>query len=132
MDWFEVKWERNYTQFAKFHDRLSNSSNNYTVTGLKDYDNASYTVTITAYNGVGSSTSSNMNFLANFASGVPPPTGGGGGSGDDESEGIDEGLIAGVVVAGVVILAIAAVVLGVLIYLHKSKSKRKSKKPVYS
>ena len=77
-----------------------------------------------------------MNFLANFASGVPPPTGGGGGgvserSGDDESEGTDEGLIAGVVVAGVVILAIAAVVLGVLTYLYKSKSKR-SKKPVYS
>ncbi|CAI8033639.1 hypothetical protein GBAR_LOCUS18975, partial [Geodia barretti] len=105
VDSFQVQWDRNHSQFATFRDTLSNSTHNYTVTGLKDYDNAMYTITVTAFNAVGSSTSSNMNFVANFVNGdaggseVPENSMG-------ESEGPHEGLIAGVVVAGIVIIAI--------------------------
>ena len=126
VDSFEVKWDRNHSQFATFRDSLSKSSNKYTVNGLRDFDNATYTITVTAFNNVGSSTSSNMNIVANFASGANNgPDGGVSESSGDDSEGANEELIAGVVVAGVVILAIAAVVLGLLVC-HYKKSKKKS------
>ena len=131
VDSFQVQWDRNHSQFATFRDTLSNSTHNYTVTGLKDYDNAMYTITVTAFNAVGSSTSSNMNFVANFVNGdaggseVPENSMG-------ESEGPHEGLIAGVVVAGIVIIAIATVILGLMVYHYKSKSNKNSKKPLYS
>ena len=131
VDSFEVKWERNHSQLATFRDTLRPPSNNYTVTGLKDYGNATYTITVTALNGEGSSSSSNMNFVANFAA----TTSSGGGapeSPESGSEGTDEGLIAGVVVIGLVILAIVVVVVGVLVYCCKSKSRERSRKPAYS
>ena len=129
VDSFEVKWDRNHLQFATFRDTLPPSSNNYTVTGLKDRDNATYTVTVTACNGVGKTTSASMNFLANFAAansgGVSERSEGGSGEGDGA-------MIAGIVTAGLVVLAIAAVLLGLLVYHYKTRSRRNQKRRVYS
>ena len=139
VDGYEVKWDRNHTQFATFREPLSSKAQNYTVTGLRDYDNATFTITVTAFNAVGIATSANMNIAANFASGtadMPTVTGSSerpvatesSQSSDNE---INEALIAGIVVGGAVILAIAVVVV-LVIYCYKLKSDKKSNESLYS
>ena len=126
VDSFEVKWNRNHTQFTSFRDLLSSRSNNYTVTGLKDYGNATFSITVTAHNAVGSTTSSSMNVAANFAaenSNDRP------GDPETSSTSDDTVLIVGVVVGGVVILAIVAVI-ALLGFCYKSKSKKRKETPV--
>lgn len=127
---FEIEWERHVgSTAASFRDSLSSRSNNYTVTGLKGYDNATFSVTVTAYNAAGSATSPRVNVAANFASGNTQ--GDDGSSGSSSSSGNDEAVI-GTVLGGLVILAIAVVVVAILVYHYKSKSKRNNKNAVYS
>ena len=124
VDYFTVKWEivsRN-SPFATFCDKVSSESSSYTLTGFQDYNDATYTITVTAFNGVGNSSSSKMKVRGNVdtACGASSPVGTTSNSND-----ADEALIAGVVVAGLVILIIATVVLGLLVYYRKLKLKQK-------
>ena len=130
VDGYEVKWDRNHTQFATFREPLPPKAQNYTITGLRDYDAATFTITVTAFNSVGSATSPNMSIAANFASGTTerPMATGSSQSSDDET---NEALIAGIVVGGVVILAIAVVVV-LVVYCYKLKSDKKSNESLYS
>ena len=129
VDQFEIQWERFVgSTSASFRDTLSSKSNNYTVTGLKGYDNATFSVSVTAYNAAGSATSSNINVAANFASGNTKSEGE---NSSSSSGGNNEATIGGIV-AGFVILAIAVVVVAILVYHYKSKSKKNKPNAVYS
>ena len=127
VDSYTVQWDRNHTQFATFHDTLSPRTTNYTVTGLSDYENAVFSISVTASNAVGSATSPSMNIVANFASANEPST-------DTETSSSssqdNESLIIGVVVAGLVILAVVVVIVALLVYHYKSKPSENN--PVYS
>ena len=132
VDKFEIQWERFVgSTSASFRDTLSPRSNNYTVTGLKGYDNATFSVSVTAYNAAGSSTSSRVNVAANFASGNTLSMNEGGTTSSSSDGGNDEAVIGGVV-GGFVVLAIAVVVVTVLVYHYKLKSKKNKPTAVYS
>ena len=138
VDSYEVKWDRDHNQFASFRDLLSSKSNNYTVTGLKDYGNATFSISVTAHNAVGSATSPSMNVAANFAAvNSDDPTDPGTSSTSDDptdpgtSSTSDDNipLIVGVVVGCVVILAMF-VFIALLVYCYMSKSKKSKDTPV--
>ena len=118
LDYFTVNWTiQNNSKTAQLSDIPPSTSNSYTLTGLKkDYSNANYTITVTAFNGVGNSTSSRMKIRSNIdtACGV---------LGTSDSEVVDKALIAGVVVGVVVVLVIATAVLGLLVYNCKSQKQ---------
>jgi hypothetical protein len=119
LDYFTANWTiQNNSKTAQLSDILPSTSNSYTLTGLKDYSNANYTITVTAFNGVGNSTSSRMKIRSNIdtACGVS-------GSVTSDSEVVDKALIAGVVVGVVVVLVIATAVLGLLVYNCKSQKQ---------
>ena len=124
VDSYEVNWDRDHDRFSSFNEELPASANNYTITGLEGYGNATFSVSMTAYNSAGSKTSSRMNFAANFATGTPksmdPTSSSDSGSGDDITI-----AIVGTVVAGCVILAIAMVVVALLIYHYKKSQSKK-------
>ena len=116
VDYFTVNWTiRNNSKTAQLSDILPSMSDSYTLTRLKAYRNANYTITVTAFNGVGNSTSSRMKIRSNVDTAC-------GASGSD-SEGVDKALIAGVVVGVVVVLVIATAVLGLLVYNCKSQKQ---------
>ena len=122
---YEVTWNIDHDQFASFRDFLSRKANNYTVTGLRGFGNATYSIFVTAHNSVGSATSTSMNLAAYLAvvdSGSPNQVSSS--SDDNNAE------IIGAVVAGFVILAV--VVVAILVYRYKSKSKKPLDRPVYT
>lgn len=124
VDRFEIQWDRYVgSTSASFRDSLPSSAYSYTVTGLKGYNNATFSVSVTAYNAAGSATSSRINVASNFASGNAAPSSSG-------SNG--EAATIGAVVAGFVILAIAVVVVALLVYHYKYKSKKNQTQAVYS
>lgn len=129
VDSYEIKWDRDHSQFATFRDILSPKVTNYTVTGLQGYENAVFSISVTASNAVGSATSPNMNIVANFVTGSGPSNVSGGSGSDD-----NDTLIIGVVVAGLVILAIVIVIVSLMIYHYKSKTngKNTTRTPVYT
>ena len=124
VDSYEVNWDRDHNRFSSFNEELPASANNYTINGLEGYGNATFAISMTAYNSAGSKTSSRMNFAANFATGTPksmdPTSSSDSGSDDD----ITIALI-GTVLAGCVILAIATVVVALLIYHYKKSQSKK-------
>ena len=132
VDSFEIKYEINHTRHATFVDILPPTAFNYTVTGLRDFDrSAIYSITVIAQNGAGRTSSAKLKFVADFASG------GGGtmGGNESDSEGSDGGLIAGVVIAGVIVLVLTIVIVIVLVCkTHKTKTKKedRSETPLYS
>ena len=67
VDSYEVNWDKNHDRFSSLNEELSASANSYTINGLEDYGNATFSISVTAYNSAGSRTSSRMNFAANFA-----------------------------------------------------------------
>ena len=120
VDSYEVNWDKNHDRFSSLNEELPASANNYTISGLEGYGNATFAISMTAYNSAGSKTSSRMNFAANFAQGNT--------SRDSENDNI---ALIGAVLAGCVILAIATVVVALLIY-HYKMSQSKTEDAVYT
>ena len=113
-------WEIEVDPFVVFRDTvLPTSPNTYTVTGLMDYGNTIFSISVTAHNAVGSATSTNLCVEANFAVGSSTTT-------PDEAQDASHGeAIIGPVVAGSVIIAIALIIIvAVLVYCYNLKSKK--------
>ena len=132
VDRYEVNWSRNHTQFASFHDIVSSSASNYTVSGLSDYGNATIIITVTAFNAFGNATSTSMNIAASVATSQVNELE----VAQDDSSSSDnnDDLIIGIIIAALVILAITAIIITILIiiYCYKSKSSKNSRKLVHS
>ena len=117
VDSYEIKWEIDHNQAASFRDTvLPTSFNSYTVTGLKDYGNATVSISVIAYNAVGSRTSPSLCIAADFAAGNL-----------DEHQGAScDDAIIGAVVAGSLIIpiALALIIAALIVYRRKLKSKK--------
>ena len=122
VDHYEVVWEIKHDQAATFRDTdLPTGFNNYTVTGLREYGSTTLSITVTAYNAVGSRSSPSLCTAADFAAGN-----------SDQDRGTScDGAIIGTVVAGSVTIAIALLLVALVVYCYKLKSKKKdTSKPV--
>ena len=118
VDHYEVTWEIEHNQAAVFRDTVFPTNlNNYTVTGLKEYGSTTLSISVTAHNAAGSISSPSLCTAADFAAASP----------DQDHDASCDGAIIGATVAGSVIIAIALILVALLVFCYKLKSKKKTK-----
>ena len=118
MDRYEIKWEIDHDQTVTFRETLlPKSFNTYTVTGLKAFGIATYSISVTAYNEVGNVTSPSLSVAANFSAGIT--------STEDNVTSCGVAVIAAVAtVALIIAIALGLIIAALLAYIHNLKSKK--------
>ena len=114
VDIYQLNWDIQHTELAQFMIELTPARlNNYTITGLGSYGNASLAVSVTAINAVGNKTSPKLIFETDFAS-------------QGDSEDSNQVLIIGAVLSGCVGIALlfAAVMAGLARHYKKKYNAR--------
>ena len=97
---YEITWSVQGS-FGLFQHTLSNNSNEFTIAGLEEYESATISITVTAHNIAGSTTSSRLMMAANLASGQQP-------AGFNNTM---IGVISGAILTIVLILILAAIII---------------------
>ena len=117
VDHYEVTWEIDVGPFVTFRDTvLPTSLNTYTVTGLMDHGNTTFSISVTAYNAVGSRTSPRLYIAANFAAENSRP---------QDRDNVDVTCtIVSSVVAVFVTIAVVLMLVALSFYCYKLKSKK--------
>ena len=117
VDSYDVWWQFQHTTLVTFKVTLAPTRfNNHTIIGLRDYGDATLSISVTAFNAVGNRSSAVLTVATDSVDDSEAET--------QASCGTDDAVIIGAVVGGCVIIAIAAVVVAILIYHYKWKSTK--------